>query len=216
MNVIFGAGGFAREVGWLFEEVARSTNSGERIDAFVASDDAPNLGTRIHGATITSESEFFAHPGSGPLKIFVGVGSPGLRERLHRKCLGLQGVEFPSLIHPSVQMDRRPGAVRVGAGAMVCAGSILTTDVTLGDFVQINLNCTVGHDARIGAFSTLSPGVHISGGVELGRSTFVGTGAVLLENIRVPEGSVIGAGATVVRTLTESGTYVGTPARLRQ
>lgn len=215
MNVIFGAGGFAREVGWLFDDVTRSTDSGERIDIFVASNDAPNLGATIHGARIISELEFFELYGSEALKVFIAVGSPDLRQRLHQKCLTLAGAEFPWLVHPSVQMDRRQSAIHFGAGAIVCAGTILTTDVEIGEFVHLNLNCTVGHDAKVGAFSTLSPGVHISGGVELGRSTFVGTGAVLLENVHVHEGTVIGAGATVVKSITEAGTYVGTPARLR-
>lgn len=215
MNVIFGAGGFAREVGWLMHELARLDHDRSRVDVFVASDDSPNLGQSIYGAEVLPESEFFERHRRTALNAYIAVGLPQLRKKIQEKCLAtLEAVEFPALLHPSVKFDSRPGAIRIGRGTIICAGAILTTDVQVGDFSQLNLNCTIGHDAVIGDFCTLSPGAHVSGGVNLGRGCFIGTGAVLLENIHAPDATVIGAGATVVRTLTGPGTYVGTPARL--
>ena len=215
MNVIFGAGGFAREVAWLLEDLTRLGHGRSRADAFVASDDSANIGHSIHGIAVMAESEFFTRHRRTALCVYIAVGSPPLRQRLRQTCVAeLDSVEFPPLVHPSVIRDSRPDTVRLGCGAIVCAGTIMTTDVRVGEFAHLNLDCTIGHDAVVGAFSTLSPGVHVSGGVNLGDGCFVGTGAVLLENVHVPNSTVIGAGATVVRTLTEPGTYVGTPARL--
>lgn len=215
MNVIFGAGGFAREVSWLMEDLAKLNQGHSRADLFVASDEAPNIGQVIHGVEVMGESQFFAKHFNTSLKLFIAVGSPELKQKLRDKCLSkLNAVSFPSLVHPSAIFDSRIGAIHIGAGAIICAGTVLTTDVHLGEFVHLNLNCTIGHDAVLGDFSTLSPGVHISGGVQLGANCFIGTGAVILENARAPSNTVIGAGATVVKSLVESGTYVGTPARL--
>jgi sugar O-acyltransferase (sialic acid O-acetyltransferase NeuD family) len=216
VNVIFGAGGFAREVGWLLDDIARHANSGECVDLFVASDDAPNIGQRIHGAEIIGESRFFDQYGATTANIYIAVGSMRLRQLLHGKCVErFDNAVFPALVHPSVRMDRRQDAVRLGSGSIICAGTVLTTDIRIGEFVHLNLNCTVGHDTVIGDYSTLSPGVHVSGGVRLGKGCFVGTGAVFLENVGAPEDTVVGAGATVVKTIEVPGTYVGTPARLR-
>lgn len=214
MNVIFGAGGFAREVAWLLRDLAHSRNVPFVVDAFVAADSAPNLGTEIGGIRVRGESEFFdSEAGSSP-NIYIAVGSPQLKAILHRKCCGaLPTAKFPACIHPSVIMDIREGAIEVGVGTIICAGTIITTDVKVGDFVHINLNCTLGHDSRIGHYSTLSPGVHVSGGASIGDSCFFGTGSVILESLSVIGGSSIGAGATVVRNIEEQGTYVGTPAR---
>ncbi len=215
MNAIFGAGGFAKEVAWIMDDVARLDPTIGRVDAFIASDDAPNVGSSIHGAAVLAESDFFALYRGSPVNVFIAVGSPLLKLRLQQKCATqLEAVTFPSLVHPSVMYDHRDKAIIFGSGAIVCAGTILTTDIKIGDFSHLNLNCTVGHDAVIGTFCTLSPGVHVSGGVNLEPGCFVGTGAVLLENVRVPAASVIGAGATVIKTLAEPGTYVGTPARI--
>lgn len=214
MNIIFGAGGFAREVAWLMHEMARVDATRGPLDAFVASDDSPDVGCRIHGVEVLAESDFFERHHRSAVNVHIAVGSPPLRERLWQKCLEtLTTVEFPLLVHPSVMFDSRPRAVTIGNGAIVCAGTVLTTDVQVGCFSHVNLNCTVGHDVVIGDFCTLSPGVHLSGRVGLGHGSFVGTGAVILENIQVPDRTVIGAGATVVATITEPGTYVGTPAR---
>lgn len=216
MNVIFGAGGFAREVGWLFHEIAQATGSHEAIDAFVAHDNSPDIGMSIGKVPVLSESSFFSQHIDTRFNAYLGVGSPKLRRQLFEKCSQLKWVEFPPLLHPSVLMDRRPDAVRIGRGAIVCAATILTTSIAVGEFAHLNLACTIGHDVVIGDYCTLSPGVRVSGKVSVGSDTFVGTGAVLLENINVCASAVIGAGATVVRSITGPGTYIGTPARLRQ
>jgi len=51
---------------------------------------------------------------------------------------------------------------------------------------------------------------------ELGRADnekWVWAGATVIEGIKIAAGCIVGAGATVVHDLTESGTYVGSPAR---
>ena len=75
-------------------------------------------------------------------------------------------------MHPNVEYDH--DYVEIGEGVVVCAGSILTVNIVVEPHAQINLDCTVGHDAVIGAYSTLSPGVHISGNVTLEPYTFIG------------------------------------------
>ena len=213
MNAIFGAGGFAREVDWLIADIAKSGGQRHSVGAFVASDDAVNIGTSIQGTRVIAETEFFEQFWNEALNIFVAVGSPKLKSLLVKKCIdALTNVAFPSLIHPSIEMDTRREAVRISKGSILCAGNILTTNIDIGEFVHLNLDCTIGHGAMIGAYSTISPGVHISGGVCMGEFCFVGTGAVLLENVVIPPNTAIGAGATVVKTITEPGTYVGTPA----
>ena len=56
MNIIFGAGGFAREVAWLMHEMARVDATRGPLDAFVASDDSPDVGCRIHGVEVLADA----------------------------------------------------------------------------------------------------------------------------------------------------------------
>ena len=105
-----------------------------------------------------------------------GIGSPMTRERLMTRAADA-GFEFATLIHPRAEMSEW---VEMADGVVICAGNILTTNIRLGRHVQINLDCTVGHDVVMDDYVTLAPGVHVSGWVQLGRGAYVGTGATIV------------------------------------
>ena len=113
------------------------------------------------------------------------------------------GFQSENLIHPRTEMSRW---IEMGEGAVICAGCILTTNITIGKLVQINLDCTIGHDVILGDYTTLAPGVHVSGWVHFGKRVYVGTGAVFIngtaENpLVIGDDVVIGAGACVTKSI---------------
>jgi UDP-3-O-[3-hydroxymyristoyl] glucosamine N-acyltransferase len=94
-----------------------------------------------------------------------------------------------------------------------------TTNIRLGHHVQINLDCTIGHDVVMGDFTTLAPGVHVSGWVHFGKRVYVGTGAVLINGtedrpLTVGDDAVIGVGAVVTKSVPTGETWGGVPAGL--
>jgi sugar O-acyltransferase (sialic acid O-acetyltransferase NeuD family) len=211
--LIFGAGGFGREVAsWAGR--ARWQGQGFEVVGFV---DDSSPADELNGRPVLSlDTAAASHPGAS---VLATVGDPRVRERLIGKALeaGLQ----PSapLVHPTVEYDTT--YVELAEGVVVCAGSILTVNIVVGQHAQINLDCTVGHDARIGAFATLSPGVHISGNVTVEPYCFLGTGAVTVNGLsgrplRIQTGAVVGAGAVVTRDVAAGVTVTGVPARARE
>lgn len=102
----------------------------------------------------------------------------------------------------------------VGDGSIICPGSILTTNITIGKHVIINLNCTIHHDVKIGNFSTISPGVNLCGNVKVGELCFIGANSVIREKISICDNVTIGAGAVVVKDITEPGIYIGNPCKI--
>ena len=197
---IYGAGGFAREVAWLAE------SCDHHVVCFV--DDNPALlGKQVNGIPVMSlEDAPGQFAGAG---IVSGIGSPKVRELVMEKAVeaGLMPV---SLIHPHVEMSRW---IEMGEGVVICAGCILTTNIRIGKQVQINLDCTVGHDVVLGDYTTLAPGVHVSGWVYFGKRVYVGTGAVLINGTEdkplvIGDDVVIGAGACITKSVS-CGTWRG-------
>lgn len=206
MYYIFGASGFAKEVLWILKE----NNIQDEAITFV--DYKPQSKT-INNVVVISEEQFFALPSDTEKNCIVAVGSPVLKQKIVNKLKQYKNILFPNIFHPNVQY--RKDCVIFGEGNVVCAGSILTTNIQVMNFVHFNLNTTIGHDSIIGSYCTFSPACNISGNTNIGNRVFFGTNAVILEQLKVVDDAVIGAGAVVVKDINEAGTYVGIPAKKR-
>jgi sugar O-acyltransferase (sialic acid O-acetyltransferase NeuD family) len=210
--LIYGAGGFARETAWLAETCQRHGSGLEPVGYI---DDALQPGSEsvplngLPAMTLDEAADRF--PGAA---FVAGIGSPKARQAVTEKALA-RGLREVSLIHPRAEMSR---FVQVGDGTVICAGSILTTNIVLGRGTQINLDCTIGHDVNFGDYVTLAPGAHISGNVQLGNRVYVGTGAVIINGtpdqpLVIGYDTVIGANACVTRSIAAGVTAVGVPAK---
>jgi sugar O-acyltransferase (sialic acid O-acetyltransferase NeuD family) len=114
-------------------------------------------------------------------------------------------------IHPSVQILGED--IQIGEGSIICAGTIITTNVTLGKHAHLNLQTTIGHDCEIGAYFTTAPGAKISGNCKIYDCVYVGTNASIKQKLSIHSLSTIGSNAAVVKHIEESGIYVGIPAK---
>ena len=63
--------------------------------------------------------------------------------------------------------------IKIGEGSIICAGTILTTNLVFGKFTQLNLLTTIGHDTILGDFCTTGPGVNISGNCNIGNNVIL-------------------------------------------
>jgi sugar O-acyltransferase (sialic acid O-acetyltransferase NeuD family) len=100
----------------------------------------------------------------------------------------------------------------IGEGSIICDGVILTTNIKLGKFNQINLNTTIGHDTVMGDYCTTAPGVNISGNCKIGENVYFGTNSSVKEKIIIHNNVILGLNAGVLKNITEEGVYIGTPA----
>jgi len=202
---IIGAGGFGREVAWIVERI-NSIKPTWNLKGFI--DDNETL----WGST---EGEYHVFGGCEYLSALedvyavCAVGSSNVRKKIIEK-LKDTSVKFATLVDPSVLYSN---SVKIGEGAIVCAGTIITVNVNIGDHVIVNLDCTIGHDAVIDDFVTIYPSVNVSGNVLIGECSELGTGTQIIQGKKVISNTIIGAGAIVVKDCIESGTYVGSPAK---
>lgn len=206
--LIYGTGGFAREVFWLAEN---SVDTGVTL-GFI--DDHAVERQTLHGVPVLPlEAAARRFPGAG---FVAAVGNPGTRRRLVTGALKA-GLEPVTLVHKRVERSK---TVSIGPGAVICAGSILTVDIIVGEYAQINLDCTVGHDCVLEPYVTLAPGVHISGNVRLHVDAYIGTGACIINGssdapLTIGRNAIVGAGAVVTKPVPDGVTVMGVPARAR-
>jgi sugar O-acyltransferase (sialic acid O-acetyltransferase NeuD family) len=207
---IYGGGGFAREVAWLVETCDGGTGVYQLV-CFI-DDNEEAHGTVLNGIPVMGLNQAAAQ--FSQAHVVGGVGAPRVRQLLMQKAAS-SGFRVETFIHPRTERSQR---IDIGAGTVICAGNILTTNITLGQHVQINLDCTIGHDVVMGDFTTLAPGVHVSGCVHMGRRVYIGTGAVIIngtpeEPIVIGDDAIVGAGACVTKSVPSGVTVVGVPAK---
>ena len=204
--VIYSCGGLGREILELALDVAAA---GERWNVLGFLDDNADLhGQQVHDLPVLGGAEWAVeHPEAF---VVVAIGSTAVRRRVVEKLASSGAVKFATLVHPHAMVGRY---VKVGEGSVVCAGSLLTTDIEVGDHVIVNLDCTVGHDAVLNDYVTVAPSVNVSGNVVVGEGCDLGTGSTIIQGKKIGEWSIVGAGAVVVKDLPANVTAVGAPAK---
>lgn len=202
MLYIYGYGGFAREVAaFLPKEIKYYT--------FVV-DDEYYKGSLSNSEDVVRYSEFIDDWDDED--ITIAIGDPHTRMAIANK-LFKHGAIYKSLHLRKSLFGLRRSTVLIRNGNIFCPGSILTTDIKIGEHNHFNLNSTIGHDCVIGSFNTFSPGANISGNVKIGNLCYFGTNSAVKEGVSICDNVTIGMGAVVLNDITEPGTYVGVPCK---
>jgi sugar O-acyltransferase (sialic acid O-acetyltransferase NeuD family) len=202
MIYILGAGGFGRETLNIYIDLGRE----HEVKGFLE-ENCQRIGEIMNSKPVNDIS-VLKHENKNETRLIGAIGNP-IRRRLIEN-LENDGWKFDTAIHPSVIKSRW---VKIDEGCIICAGNILTNQISIGKHTIVNLSCTIGHDAIIGNYCTLSPGVHVSGRVTIGDGCYIGTGAVILPKVSIGSGSCIGAGAVVNKDIPENTLAVGVPAK---
>ena len=199
--IIIGGGGFAKEVIWLANDCNRKVKG-------VLDDSVQTHNTQVQGATVLGDVSSWIN--YKDCEFIIAIGSPRTRRKVLDKMLTFGEPDFATLIHPSVRLSN---TVSIGEGSIICAGSILTADISLGKHNILNLNVTVGHECEFADYVTIAPMVAVSGNVKLHYLVEVGTGAVIRQGLDLAEGSMLGMGGILTKNIPERMIYAGNPAK---
>lgn len=198
--LIIGAGGHGRVVA----EIAMKMERWKEI-SFLDDDEnvKPFLGCQLIGKSYEWVDYISDYD------IFVAIGNNNTREKI-QKQLEEAGASIPILIHPSAIIGK---CVEIGKGSAIMAGTVINCCTIIGKGCIINTGSTIDHDNKIENYVHISPGVHTAGMVQIGKGTWLGIGSTISNNINIRGSCTVGAGAVVVKDISEAGIYVGVPAR---
>lgn len=141
-------------------------------------------------------------------EVVIAIGNSYDREKIVNYLP--KNTKYFTFIHKSVQIFDN---IEIGEGSIICANSILTTNIKIGKQAQINRATNISHDVEIGDYFTTAPNVHISGNCKIGNNVYLGTNSCCKEKISICNDVIIGLNSGVVKNINNSGVYIGTPTK---
>lgn len=211
--VIVGAGGMAREVRWLIEDINRQEKTYEFLGYIVS--DLKNIGKYDSKELILGDFSWLELNNNkiNQINVIIGIGNPIHRLKIAQKLSSLKiNIIYPNLIHPSVKFDK--SSVKFGKGIIICANTILTVNIKIKDFVLINLLCAIGHETIVCEGSSINMLSQISGGVIIGKGVLIGSGSTILQYLKIGDFSTVGSGAVLTKSIPDKVTAFGIPAKI--
>lgn len=204
--VIVGSGGFARETKWLIER-CNAVEARWNIMGWISNEE---VGTIIDGIPVIGGDEWLMKYDK-ELNVVIAIGDGKMRKKLSDMYSCNSMLMYPNIIAPSAILSE---SVRLGKGCIIADQSVLTINISAGDFFVSSIACVVSHDCEIDNFVTLLPGSHISGNVTVGECTSVGVGANVIQGLNIGKNVFLGAGAVLITNLPDNCTAVGVPAKV--
>lgn len=194
--IIIGAGGHGRVIADII------TLSGDVVLGFLDDKD-PSEFPNITILGKLTDIERFKQGAS----FIVGIGNNHLRKQIMESL----DVDWYTAIHPTAVIT---SDVVIGEGTAIMANTVINTGSKLGRGVIVNTAATVDHDNVLEDYVHVSPGVQLGGTVHIGAETWIGIGAVVINNVDICGECVVGAGAVVIQNIGVCGIYTGIPAKM--
>ena len=164
---------------------------------------------------VTGITEFCSYPVETHLSKFdtnnfvVAIGDNRVRSRVFLEALALN-YQAISIVHPSAILAPD---VKVGAGSMILAGTVINAAASIGANCIVNTATSIDHECIIADHCHVAPGCTLAGNVVVGAGVFLGIGTKVIPRIRIGAWAMSGAGAVIVKDVDESSKMLGVPAR---
>lgn len=142
--------------------------------------------------------------------IFISIGDNAARARVYERVRA-EGWRVVNLIHPSAMIA--PSVILAeDAGILALPYVVVNAAALIERGVILNTACVVEHECVVGEFSHISVGAKCAGNVRLGRGCFLGMNSSVLPNLSLADGSTLGAGGVLTKSVQSGGVFVGVPA----
>jgi sugar O-acyltransferase (sialic acid O-acetyltransferase NeuD family) len=204
---IYGAGGFGKEVACLIKAI----NQGEKKWNFIGffDDNISKKDTEDqYGKVIGGINELNSF--SSDLAIVISIGIPSAVQKIV-SLITNEKVYFPNIISPdTIFLDE--ATFKIGKGNLMMFQSLISHNITIGDFNLFNCGVSLGHETTMGSFNSMMSYTKISGEVTIGNANYFGVSSVVLQRRIIGNNTTIGTNSVIMRDTRNGSTYLGNPA----
>lgn len=148
-----------------------------------------------------------------PVNVVASIGSSKERKRIVKKLKKNPLLHFPNVVLGNVHISEDSNLCRYTEGCIISMDCRVSTNVSVSDFVFMNIGSIICHDGIIGEFVTLGPDVKLAGAVKVGKNTDIGIAAKVIQGIHIGEDVIIGAGSVVIENVESGCKVVGVPGK---
>ncbi len=113
-----------------------------------------------------------------------------------------------TFIHPTAFVSIN---AKIGKGVIIYPLCNIDQGAVVEDGCILLNSCIVAHDTKIGKCSYLGPGVCLSGCIDIGELSFIGTSATVANNITVGKNSIIAMGTCLTKSIKDNSCVIGNP-----
>ena len=202
--LIIGAGSVGKFIAYNLNQFIQSFEVIGFLD-----DDASKHNTIIAGFPVLGAVEKVQEFSEKGIAIVWGIAFPSIKKKLFDQYQNLS-FDFPNFIAKDAWVSE---AVTFGKGCIVYPGTAINYETVIGDFVVINMNCSLGHNCSIQSFSSVAPGVNLGGNTKIGNCVEMGIGSSTVQGITIDDNAIIGGQAMVVSNISNADVVVGIPAK---
>lgn len=204
--VIYGAGGYGREIACLIKRI-NAVKPEWNLIGFI--DDGEPVGKKNEYGEVLGNIDYLNNH-KEPLSVTLAIGKPATVKYII-ESISNPSIDFPNLIAPDVVfMDK--DNVSLGRGNIFCTGCLVSCNTHIGDFNTFNDFVSVGHDTHIGNYNAFMTATRVSGIVTIGDCNFFGVNSCMVQGVKVGNNTTVAAGSALMRRTKDGYTYIGVPA----
>lgn len=204
--IIIGAGGVGKETAWIVEQINMKKET-YNILGFI--DDNEELWNKfINGYRVLGGVKYLFE-NECDYELIIAIANYKIKRDIVSK-LKNKGFKYSTLIHPSLNI---PNSVKIGEGNIIYEGVIISPNVSIGNHVIISPKSGIGHDSIIKDYVSLLWNVSVSGNCLIEEGVLLGSGSIIIQNLKIEREAIVGAGAVVINNICNNRIVVGVPAR---
>ncbi|EGK8212107.1 UDP-N-acetylbacillosamine N-acetyltransferase [Campylobacter coli] len=143
--------------------------------------------------------------------VFIAIGNNEIRKKLFNQ-ISDSGFKIVNLIHKSTIISQSVD-IAEDAGILIMPYVVVNARAKIEKGVILNTSSVIEHECIVGEFSHISVGAKCAGNVKIGKNCFLGINSCVLPNLSLADDSILGGGATLVKSQSEKGVFVGVPAK---